>query len=45
MGCPFASNEKQALLEAETLDERANILVALIEMALIERNNIAETPQ
>jgi hypothetical protein len=32
MMCPFAPNEKQALLEAPTLDERARLLTALIEM-------------
>jgi uncharacterized protein len=33
MMCPFAPNEKQALLEAKTLGERARLLTALIEMA------------
>ena len=33
MGCPFAVNEKQALLEAETLKERADCLIALMEMS------------
>jgi hypothetical protein len=32
MMCPFAPNEKQALLEAHTLGERARLLTALIEM-------------
>jgi uncharacterized protein len=32
MMCPFAPNEKQALLEAENLAERARLLTALIEM-------------
>jgi uncharacterized protein len=32
MMCPFAPNEKQALLEAPTLGERAHLLSALIEM-------------
>ena len=32
MMCPFAPNEKQALLEAPTLGERALLLTALIEM-------------
>lgn len=36
MGCPFAPNEKQAFLEASDLAERANILISLIEMALLE---------
>jgi len=34
MMCPFAPSEKQALLEAKTLDERARLLTALIEMNL-----------
>ncbi|HTW52180.1 MAG TPA: LON peptidase substrate-binding domain-containing protein [Stellaceae bacterium] len=32
MMCPFAPSEKQALLEAKTLGERAHLLTALIEM-------------
>lgn len=32
MLCPFAPNEKQALLEARDLGERAELLTALIEM-------------
>lgn len=32
MGCPFAPNEKQALLEAPTLSDRADCLVALMRM-------------
>lgn len=32
MGCPFAPSEKQALLEAESLDDRARCLIALMEM-------------
>lgn len=32
MMCPFAPNEKQALLEARDLSERAALLTALIEM-------------
>jgi Lon protease-like protein len=34
MMCPFAPNEKQALLEAKTFGERASLLTALIEMTL-----------
>jgi Lon protease-like protein len=34
MMCPFAPNEKQALLEAKTFGERAGLLTALIEMTL-----------
>ena len=33
MVCPFAPSEKQALLEAESLDARAKILTTLVEMA------------
>lgn len=33
MGCPFAPNEKQALLEAETAAARAECLIALMEMS------------
>ncbi|MEM6414699.1 MAG: LON peptidase substrate-binding domain-containing protein [Pseudomonadota bacterium] len=33
MGCPFASNEKQALLEAGDTRARAECLIALMEMA------------
>ena len=36
MLCPFAPSEKQALLEAADLEERARLLVALIEMATIK---------
>jgi len=33
MGCPFAPNEKQALLEAKTVAERAQCLMALMTMS------------
>jgi hypothetical protein len=33
MICPFAPAEKQALLEAHTLSDRAQLLTTLIEMA------------
>jgi Lon protease-like protein len=36
MICPFAPNEKQALLEASDLDQRARVMIALIEMAVID---------
>ena len=36
MLCPFAPSEKQALLEAPDLDERARLLTALVEMAAVE---------
>ena len=34
MVCPFEPNEKQALLEAKTLPERAKLMTALMEIAL-----------
>ncbi|MBF0095558.1 MAG: LON peptidase substrate-binding domain-containing protein [Alphaproteobacteria bacterium] len=36
MLCPFDSREKQALLEISTITERANLLIALIEMGVLE---------
>ncbi len=45
MGCPFSSNEKQALLEASDLNERADILSTLIEMAVIEGSGAGATNQ
>jgi Lon protease-like protein len=35
MICPFAPNEKQALLEAENFAKRADMLVTLLEMAVM----------
>jgi uncharacterized protein len=37
MVCPFEPSEKQALLEAADLDERARLLTAIVEMALTNR--------
>jgi uncharacterized protein len=37
MLCPFEPNEKQALLEAPDLDERARLLTAIVEMAALNR--------
>jgi uncharacterized protein len=34
MICPFASTEKQALLEATCLNDRAQVMMALLEMAV-----------
>lgn len=34
MVCPFPANEKQALLEAATVDDRAQMMQTLMEMAL-----------
>jgi Lon protease-like protein len=39
MTCPFRASEKQALLEAPDLTERARVIVALLEMALVERGD------
>ena len=36
MMCPFRASEKQALLEAPTLSDRAEVMMALLEMALME---------
>jgi len=38
MGCPFAPNEKQALLEAKSTDVRAECLIALMEMSSAGEN-------
>lgn len=35
MVCPFEPSEKQALLEARGLDERAELLTAIVEMAAV----------
>ena len=43
MMCPFRASEKQALLEAPDLAERARVIVALLEMALLERGDGAAT--
>jgi uncharacterized protein len=34
--CPFESDEKQALLEAKTLPDRAKLLMALLDIAARE---------
>ena len=34
MGCPFDVNEKQALLQAQSLDERLDILISLMKMSV-----------
>ena len=36
MMCPFEASEKQALLEAQAVSDRATIMVTLLEMALLE---------
>lgn len=45
MGCPFAPNEKQALLEAETVADRAACLIALMEMSCAGDNGGEEPLQ
>lgn len=37
MTCPFRPSEKQALLEAPTLEARAEVMMTLLEMAPLER--------
>jgi Lon protease-like protein len=37
MVCPFEPSEKQALLEASDLNERARLLTAIVEMAVMNR--------
>jgi len=37
MICPFEPSEKQALLEAPDLDERARLLTTIVEMAVLNR--------
>ena len=37
MSCPFDSTEKQALLEANGLDERARLMLSLLNMATLHR--------
>ena len=34
MMCPFSALEKQALLEADTVGARGELLVAMLEMAI-----------
>lgn len=41
MMCPFQPSEKQALLEAKTLADRANVMVALLEMTLAANDDSA----
>jgi len=36
MSCPFAASEKQALLEAKSLVERAETMTAILELAALE---------
>lgn len=43
MMCPFQPSEKQALLEAQTLADRADVLTALIEMSTAAGDEPAST--
>ena len=45
MVCPFEPNEKQALLEALDLDERARLLTAIIEMAALNPSSDGAAPR
>lgn len=41
MMCPFQPSEKQALLEAATLEQRAGVLIALLEMSIAANDDSA----
>ncbi len=43
MICPYGNEEKQALLEAETLSERAQVLIALAEMDIASKDEGGST--
>jgi uncharacterized protein len=43
MMCPFDPSEKQALLEAPDLGERARLLTAIVEMAILDRPSGGES--
>ena len=45
MICPFEPSEKQALLEAPTLENRIEILAALINMAIMSNNGASNDKQ
>ncbi|HEV2099782.1 MAG TPA: LON peptidase substrate-binding domain-containing protein [Stellaceae bacterium] len=42
MVCPFEPSEKQALLEAPDFDERARLLIAIVEMAVLDTSSGGE---
>ncbi len=44
MICPFEPTDKQALLEAKTLAERAKLMIGLIEMAVINGPAAGDVP-
>jgi len=39
MLCPFDTREKQALLEAPTLGQRAETMIAILEMASLDQGD------
>lgn len=43
MICPLGSGEKQALLEASDLSHRANLLIAMIEMIIVDTERAGTT--
>ena len=45
MICPFDPREKQALLEARSMDERTNTLMALLQMGMFESGGKPEGPR
>ena len=45
MICPFEPPEKQALLEAPTLENRVEILTALVNMAIMSSNGAINNKQ
>lgn len=45
MSCPLEAREKQALLEADTLPQRAELLVSFFTMAALENDSISSTSQ
>ena len=42
MTCPFGPNERQALLETETASSRADLIIALLEMAVLENSSTSD---
>ena len=42
MTCPFGPNERQALLETETAASRADLIIALLEMAIMENSSTSD---
>ena len=39
MLCPFEPNEKQALLESPSLEARAELMISLMAMAVLDRDS------